>query len=117
MSSKRYTVDMCNGAVLPKLFRVALPLMLSSLLQLVFNAADIMVVGNFGSEHSLEAVGSTNAVINLLTTLFIGLSLGANVLCARYMGAKDTNGVSISRLYGHSSNEPLYQTTHCKQSL
>ena len=94
MFSKRYSVDMCNGSILPKLLQIALPLMLSSILQLVFNAADVIVVGNFGSEHSLEAVGSNTSLINLLTQLFIGLSTGTNVLCARYMGAKDEENVS-----------------------
>lgn len=92
--SKKYELDMLNGAVLPKLLRLALPLMLSSVLQLLFNAADIIVVGNFASENSLAAVGSTTALVNLMTNLFLGLSTGANVLTSRYMGADDGENVS-----------------------
>lgn len=85
---KTYSMDMCNGSILPKLLRFAIPLMCSSILQLLFNAADVVVVGQFCGEESLAAVGSTSSLINLLTNLFIGLSVGANVLVARYFGAK-----------------------------
>ncbi|MBQ4057827.1 MAG: MATE family efflux transporter [Lachnospiraceae bacterium] len=86
---KSYSIDMCNGSILPKLLRFAIPLMCSSILQLLFNAADVVVVGRFCGENSLAAVGSTTSLINLLTNLFIGLSVGANVLTARYYGAKE----------------------------
>ena len=85
---KKYEIDMCNGPILKKMLLFALPLMLSSILQLLFNAADIVVVGRFAGDESLAAVGSTSSLINLLTNLFIGLSVGANVLVARYFGAK-----------------------------
>ena len=88
MVKKSYEMDMCNGPILGKMLRFALPLMLSSMLQIMFNAADIIVVGKFGEEHSIAAVGSTSSLINLMTNLFIGLSVGANVLVARYYGAK-----------------------------
>ncbi len=91
---KKYEIDMCSGAILPKLLRLTLPLMLSSVLQLLFNAADIIVVGNFASQNSLAAVGSTSAQVNLITNLFLGLSTGANVMTSRYMGAKDNERVS-----------------------
>ncbi len=94
MSVNRYEIDMCKGAILPKLLRLTLPLMLSSVLQLLFNAADIIVVGNFASDNSLAAVGSTTALVNLITNLFLGLSTGANVMTSRYMGAKDNERVS-----------------------
>lgn len=87
--AKSYSLDMCNGSILPKLLKFALPLMCSSVLQLLFNAADIVVVGQFCGDNSLAAVGSTSSLINLLTNLFIGLSVGANVLVARYFGAKE----------------------------
>lgn len=87
--SKSYSMDMCNGSILPKLLRFTVPLMCSSMLQLLFNAADIVVVGRFCGEQSLAAVGSTSSLINLLTNIFIGLSIGANVLTARYFGAKE----------------------------
>lgn len=86
--NKKYSMDMCSGSILPKILTFAIPLMCSSVLQLLFNAADVVVVGRFGSEHSLAAVGSTTSLINLLTNLFIGLSIGANVLVARFYGAK-----------------------------
>lgn len=79
---------MCSGSILGKMLLFALPLMCSSLLQLLFNAADIIVVGRFAGDNSLAAVGSTSSLINLLTNLFLGLSVGANVLVARYFGAK-----------------------------
>lgn len=79
---------MCSGPLLGKMLLFTLPLMCSSLLQLLFNAADIIVVGRFAGDNSLAAVGSTSSLINLLTNLFLGLSVGANVLVARYFGAK-----------------------------
>lgn len=75
---------MCNGTLMDKLISFAIPLMLSGILQLMFNAVDIIVVGRFSGSQSLAAVGSTTALINVFTNLFIGISLGANVLAARY---------------------------------
>lgn len=93
MVKKSYEMDMCNGPILGKMLRFALPLMCSSMLQILFNAADIVVVGRFGAEHSIAAVGSNSSLINLLTNLFIGLSVGANVLVARYYGAKKSEDI------------------------
>ncbi len=92
--SKKYEIDMCNGPILKKMLLFAIPLMFSSMLQLLFNAADIIVVGQFAGGNSLAAVGSTSSLINLLTNLFIGLSVGANVLVARYYGAKQEENLS-----------------------
>ena len=78
----KYEMDMCNGPILKKMLIFTLPLMLSSILQLLFNAADIIVVGRFAGDFSMAAVGSTSSLINLLVNLFIGLSVGANVLVA-----------------------------------
>ena len=100
---KKYEIDMCNGPILKKMLLFALPLMLSSILQLLFNAADIVVVGRFAGDDSLAAVGSTSSLINLLTNLFIGLSVGANVLVARYFGAK--------------KDEELKETVHTAMTL
>ncbi|MBQ1864070.1 MAG: MATE family efflux transporter [Thermoguttaceae bacterium] len=88
------SIDMTTGAILPKLLVTTLPLMASSVLQLLFNAADVVVVGNFASEHSLAAVGSTGALVNLITNLFIGLSIGANSLASFYFGARDAKNLS-----------------------
>ncbi len=80
-------MDMCSGSIAKKMIVFAVPLMLSGLLQLLFNAADIIVVGNFAGDESLAAVGSTSTLINLMTNLFIGISVGANVLSANYFAA------------------------------
>ena len=87
MKTSKYEIDMCNGTIMDKLISFSLPLMLSSILQLMFNAVDIIVVGRFSSSQALAAVGSTTALINIFTNLFIGISLGANVLAARYFAA------------------------------
>ncbi len=78
---------MINGTIMNKLISFAVPLMLSGILQLLFNAVDIIVVGRFSGSQSLAAVGSTSSLINMLTNLFIGISLGANVLAARFYAA------------------------------
>ncbi|MBQ8827377.1 MAG: MATE family efflux transporter [Oscillospiraceae bacterium] len=91
---KHYELDMCSGPVLKKMLIFAVPLMCSSVLQLLFNAADIVVVGRFAGDASLAAVGSNTALINLLTNLFIGLSVGANVLAARHYGADEQRELS-----------------------
>lgn len=90
---KSYEMDMCSGPILPKMLRFALPLMFSSLLQLLFNAADIIVVGRFAGDNSMAAVGSTTYLINLCVNLFIGISVGANILASRMYGAKDRDGL------------------------
>lgn len=87
MKKNKYEIDMCNGTIMDKLISFSLPLMLSSILQLMFNAVDIIVVGRFSGSQALAAVGSTTALINIFTNLFIGVSLGANVLAARYYAA------------------------------
>lgn len=84
---REYKIDMCEGSISKKMLLFAVPLMLSGILQLLFNAADIVVVGNFAGDKSLAAVGATSSVINLLTNLFIGLSVGSSVLVANYIGA------------------------------
>lgn len=78
---------MCNGSIMDKLVSFALPLMLSGILQLMFNAVDIIVVGRFAGSQALAAVGSTTALINVFVNLFIGISLGTNVLAARFFAA------------------------------
>lgn len=82
--TSKYEIDMCNGSILDKLVSFSIPLMLSGILQLLFNAVDIIVVGQFTGNEALAAVGSTTALINVFVNLFIGISLGANVLAARF---------------------------------
>ncbi len=90
---KSYEMDMCNGPLVGKILLFAFPLMLSSVLQLLFNAADIVVVGRFTGAEALAAVGATSALINLLVNVFMGLSIGTNVLTAQGYGARDEKGV------------------------
>ena len=93
MSSK-YTMDMCNGPLLKKIILFAIPLMLSGVLQLLFNAADVIVVVRFTGNEALAAVGSTSSLINLLINLFVGVSVGANVLLGKHIGARDEENAS-----------------------
>ncbi len=93
-----YEINMTEGPLLGKLVRFSLPLALSGVLQLLFNAADVVVVGRFAGNQALAAVGSTSALNNLIVNLFIGLSIGVNVLVARYYGAGQTRD--------------LYETVH-----
>ncbi len=86
---RKYTVDLCSGPLLPKIILFSLPIMGSLLLQLAFNAADLVVVGRYASEKALAAVGATNTFTGLITNVFFGLSSGASVLLANYYGAKD----------------------------
>ena len=101
--AKNYRIDMTNGSLLPKLLKFSFPLMLSSLLQLLFNAADIIVVGKFAGHQALAAVSSTGALVNLIVNLFIGLSVGTNVLVARQIGARE--------------NDKIYKTVHTAMAL
>lgn len=85
---------MCHGPLFSKIIMFAIPLILSGVLQLLFNAADIVVVGRFTGSHALAAVGSTSSLINLLVNLFIGVSVGANVLLGKFCGAQDYKNAS-----------------------
>ena len=89
-----YEIDMLNGPLLFKIIRFYIPLMLSGILQLLYNAADIIVVGRFTGSTALAAVGSTASMTNLIVSLFIGLSVGTSVLVAQYHGAGDHGNVS-----------------------
>lgn len=90
---RSYEMNMCKGPLFRQIILFAIPLILSGILQLLFNAADIIVVGRFSGSHALAAVGSTSSLINLLVNLFIGISVGANVLIGRYYGANDRKNV------------------------
>lgn len=93
---KLQTIDMINGPLLKNIFLFTIPLMLTSLLQMMFNTADTIVVGRFAGKQALAAVGSTGSIVFLLTGLFNGLSTGANVVIARYVGSHDDKKVSLS---------------------
>ena len=88
MNSKK-VVNMLEGPLLGPIFLFAMPLFITSVLQLAFNAVDIIVVGKFTGHHALAAVGATGPVINLLVTMFMGISLGASVIMGKNVGARD----------------------------
>lgn len=83
------SIDMLNGPLMGKLVVFSVPLILSGILQLLFNAADIIVVGQWAGTESLAAVGSTGSLVNLITNLFIGLAVGTNVVMARAIGSRN----------------------------
>ena len=93
-NAKKYQIDMTEGAILPKIFLFTIPLICSNILQLLFNAADVIVCGRFAGKESLAAVGSTGPIINLLTNLVVGISIGANVIAAKNFGAKNDKELS-----------------------
>lgn len=86
---KNKEMDMLGGNLWKKIIVFTIPVMLSSIFQLLFNACDLMVVGKFAGDDSLAAVGSTSALIHLIINLFIGISVGANVVVARAIGSRD----------------------------
>lgn len=93
---KNYEINMCEGPLAGKMLIFTLPLMFSGILQLLFNAADTIVVGRYAGKEALAAVGSTSSLINLLVNLFMGLSVGANILVARYYGAKKEEDIQTT---------------------
>lgn len=90
----RHTMDMTEGPLLTKVLLFSLPIMLSGILQLLFNAADTIVVGRFAGNQALAAVGSVGSLNNMIISMFVGLSIGVNVLVARFTGARDNERVS-----------------------
>ena len=103
MSGKKYEIDMCNGPLLSKILMYAIPLIASGILQLLFNAADMVVAGRYAGSEALGAVGATSSLINLLINVFIGMSVGTNVLAAHF--------------YGADRKEELGQTVHTSIAL
>lgn len=103
MSGKKYEIDMCNGPLLGKILVYSIPLIASGILQLLFNAADMVVAGRFAGNAALGAVGATSSLINLLINVFIGMSVGSNVLVAHF--------------YGANRKEELGQTVHTSIAL
>ena len=93
VKKSKYEMDMCTGPLMGKLISFSVPLVLSSNLQLLFNAVDIIVVGKWSGSQSLAAVGSTTALINLLINLLIGISLGTNVIAGRHYALNDREGM------------------------
>ena len=100
-AKKQYEMDMCSGSILKKMLLFTLPLMLSSILQLLFNAADIVVVGKFAGDNALAAVGSNTALINLLTNLFVGFRL------VQMLQQLDIMGQSVKKTWKKPFTLPL----------
>ena len=96
VKKKKADVDFCTRPLLKKIILFALPLIFTSVLQLLYNAADLVVVGRWSGDNAMAAVGSTGALINLVTNLFIGLSVGALAVVARFLGARDGEKVQKS---------------------
>ena len=94
---------MTTGPFFKKILIFSVPLMLTGVLQLIYNAADVMVVGRFAGSESLAAVGSTSSLVNLIINLFVGLSTGAGVVTARHIGA--------------TSNERIHKSVHTAMAI
>ncbi len=92
--SRGYTIDMTSGSLVKKMLFFAVPLALSTLLQLLFNAADLVVVSRFAGDNAMAAVGANSSLVNLMVRAFSGVSIGANVLAARERGAGDRQGLN-----------------------
>lgn len=103
MSAVKYELDMSKGSIFKNTIRFALPLMLANILQLLYNAADLVVVSRWAGNEAMASVGSTGALTNLLINVFVGMSLGASVL--------------VSRRYGAQDNEGLYKSVHTSMLL
>ena len=93
---KNQKVDMCNGPILSKMFFYALPIMATGVLQVLYNAADTMVIGRFAGDESLAAVSATSALTGLIVNLFLGIGTGVLAVIARYIGAKQHESVQNS---------------------
>ncbi len=96
MKTGKYQIDMCHGPLLSKIVLVALPLMAANVMQVLFNAVDILVIGRYADKTALAAVGSCVILITTILSLFFGLSVGANVLVARCIGAQDRGATARS---------------------
>lgn len=96
-------IDMCNGPIFKNVLKFAVPIVAGNFLQILFNAVDMAVVGNFVGSNALAAVGANISLINLILNLFIGLSMGANIVTARYCGAQ--------------SEKDIEETVHCSMAM
>ncbi len=103
---KNYEIDMCRGPLFGKIILFALPLMMTYILQLLFNAADLVIIGHYAHYNAMAAVGATMNLNSLVINIFIGLSIGTNVVTARYVGAKEPE--KIRRAVHTSMTVALY---------
>lgn len=88
--------DILSGSIADKILKFTFPIIASSILQQLFNSADVAVVGKFASDSALAAVGSTSSLINFIVNIFVGLSVGANVVISRFIGQNDGKKVSVA---------------------
>ncbi|MBQ8528790.1 MAG: MATE family efflux transporter [Clostridia bacterium] len=125
-------VNMTSGKILPGIIKFAIPLILTGVLQQLYNTADIFVAGNFGGKEALAAVGATSALINILVNVFINIFIGTNILVARSVGAKDNEmlkkivsttyivslalGVGVL-IFGELLTVPLLEITGCPTNV
>ena len=93
MSKKTYAIDMVNGSIFKSMVAFVVPLIAGNILQLLYNAADIIVVSRFAGSEAMASVGATGSLSALIISLFIGLSAGAGVVVSRYHGARDSSGL------------------------
>ena len=94
--AKSNEIDMLHGPLFMKILMFSLPLAASSVLQQIFNSVDVAVVGHFASKQALAAVGSNGPVISLLINLFLGVSMGANVIISNHIGQNDADSIRKS---------------------
>jgi len=93
MFGRKSEIDMCNGSVFKSVIMFAIPLIFASVLQLLYNAADLVVVSRYAGSDAMASVGATSAVTNLIVNVFVGFSLGAGVVVARKYGARDDESI------------------------
>ena len=114
--ARSYEMDMVHGPLVPKILQFSIPLMFSGILQLLFNAADIIVVGQFTGPQAMAAVGATSSLNNLIVNIFLGLSIGSSVMMSRYYGARDEKNIDelvdkiedvVIRLYQYTERKML----------
>ena len=94
MKKLNQTMDMVHGPLIKNIFIFSLPLMMSNLLEIAFNAADTIVVGKFSGQEALAAVGATSPIVNFMVSLFTGLAIGSNIVIARQLGSGQKERIS-----------------------
>lgn len=93
-AAKNYQIDMCQGPLFKQIIVFAVPFIFSGLLQILFHSADLLVLGRFASYRALAAVGATGSLTMLIINIFLGISVGTNVMLARYIGEKNRKEAS-----------------------
>lgn len=130
--NKQHSIDLTSGSVIKKLLIFALPILVSNIMQQLYNTADMIVVGNFVGDNALAAVGATGEITVLIINLFFGLSIGANIICSNLFGARNKEGLSrsmhtsilvalicgiVMTFAGLCLSRPLLQLTACPEKV